>query len=168
MIQFHPQPTAPLTQRSKSIGAALPLVIAAGVFAFATAPVTKGAGIVANGSGSLLGAGATDEGTAVFGAVTLTSFDAVITAEAIHTPAPSSDAFEATETNYDLQTAPATSFYSPSLSSDLGAEETSAFSDVTAVPEPATWLFALLAAGTSLWFARTHLARRRLVPVQNT
>ena len=145
MIQFHPQPPAPLTQRSKSSGDALPLLIASGLLAFATAPVAQGAGIVANSSGSLLTAAATTDRPVAVGALTLKSFDALVPT-----------------------TAPDASFYSPSVSSVLLREESATLAHVTPVPERTTWLFALLAAGASLFLARTRVAQRRLVPVQNT
>lgn len=146
MIQSHPKPTTPLTRQPKPRYAALPLMIASGLFAFATALPGQGATVVANGSGSLLNAAAASDRPGAVGALTLNSFDGLI----------------------PTTTAPVASFYSAPLSSVVVREESAAFTNLIRAPKATTWFATLVAAGASLLLARMRLARRHGVPVQNT
>ena len=148
MTQCLPHPTT--ASASKTRRTALTPLIAAGLFAFATAFSAQGAAIQVNTSGSLLGEAVTADASAAVGALTLRPFET------------------AAVTNGRPETAPLAPFDAVSMAALVAPTEPARFADVTQVLERMTWLLTLLASGAAVWLARTQFTRRRLVPIRNT
>lgn len=138
MIQFDDNRTTASPREPRSQHPTLALLIALGIFALANTVTTQAANLVATGSGSLLSISTVPHQNSSVGALTLRSFDLVV---------PSVVTAEAAVT--------------------LEGGAISAAS-LTPIPKPIAWLVTSVAAGASLLLARTHQARRRLVPVRNT
>ena len=149
-------------------------MVALGMFTFAT-PLLGGDAVTVttNNSGSLLTTAASVDVTATeAGALTMISYDAAAprhpTTEATVASPMSSPSLAVVDTNYYGQPATYASVDWSNATVLHGEDGSASFSDVTPVPEPSTWLAALLASGAAL-FAAWCRARRdaRLVPARN-